>query len=179
MNFYKYRFNGAMAQDKRDAYNEKKVYLVECRDGEHNLRDLINYIAKNGNGGHSFSIVVDTDDKRKEKRFFWDGDGSDHINAVVESKTGEDKELVGILLTALSRVRKMAYVDEYDERPEIEKCKIALENIEDLVRPLLDGADFDDYMEDALREIKFVCSNDDPADQKINDIKYLAEEALK
>ena len=179
MNFYKYRFNGALAQDKRDAYSEKKCYLVECRDGNHQLKDLINYIAKNGNGGHSFDIVVDSGDRRREKRFFWDGDGPDHINSVVESKTGEDKELVGILLTALSRVRHLTCINEYDDRPELNKYKQALAKIEELVEPLLSGADFDDYMKDALREIKYICGNDDSAEQKLKDIKYLAEENLK
>lgn len=176
MNFCEYQY--AVAQDKRDAYHERKCYLVECRDGEKQLQKLLKYIAENGNGGHSFAIVVDPGDKERERHFFWDGDGADHINAIVASKTGEDKELVGILLTALSRVRLLTWINEHDGNPEIDKYKKALVDIGELVSPLLDGADFDDYMKEALREILFICNSEDSEKQKITDIKFMAESSL-
>ena len=141
MNFCEYQY--AVAQDKRDAYHEKKCYLVECRDGEKQLQKLLKYIAENGNGGHSFAIVVDPGDKERERHFFWDGDGADH-----------------------------------DDSPEIDKYKKALVEIGELVSPLLDGADFDDYLKDALREILFICNSEDSEKQKITDIKFMAESSL-
>ena len=179
MNYYSYLYGEKVAEYKKSEYNSKKYYLIECKDGEHQLRDLINYIGKNGNGGHSFDIVVDPDDKQNEKHFFWDGDGPDRIHAVVESKSGDDKELVGILLAALQRVQSISWVAKYDDNPEVGKYQSALQSINDIVTPLLEGAGLDDYMKDALREIKFICNNDDSAEQKIKDIKYQAEEALK
>jgi len=44
------------------------------------LAPLLEYIGKNGNPGHSFEIVVDPDDSEKRESFFFDGDGSSHIN---------------------------------------------------------------------------------------------------
>ena len=179
MNYYSYLYGEKVAEDKKSEYNSKKYYLIECKDGEHQLRDLINYIGKNGNGGHSFDIVVDPNDKQNEKHFFWDGDGPDRIHAVVESKSGDDKELVGILLAALQRVQSISWVAKYDDNPEVGKYQSALQSINDIVTPLPECAGLDDYMKDALREIKFICNNDDSAEQKIKDIKYQAEEALK
>ena len=56
------------------------IYQVYCYDQEGQLKKLIEYIGQNGNGGHSFDIVVDPDgDKDERKSFGWDGDGSDRI----------------------------------------------------------------------------------------------------
>ena len=54
------------------------IYQVYCNDRDGQLKKLIEYIGQNGNGGHSFDIVVDPDDESK-KSFGWDGDGSDRI----------------------------------------------------------------------------------------------------
>lgn len=51
------------------------------------LHDLITYIQQIGNGGHTFNIVVDPDDKEYMKKFEWDGDGSDKIQSVTASKS--------------------------------------------------------------------------------------------
>lgn len=59
------------------------VYKVTARDPEKNLKELIEYIGKNGNTGHSFEIVVDPDGgKENRKVFYWDGDGSDYVHKV-------------------------------------------------------------------------------------------------
>lgn len=52
---------------------------VKCVDLDRSLERLLEYIKKNGNGGHSFSIIVDPDSKDRTERFGWDGDGSDCI----------------------------------------------------------------------------------------------------
>lgn len=69
-----------VSKPKLTADYAKKIIVVECCDQDNNLENLLNYIKKNGNGGHSFTIVVDPDMKESTKRFSWDGDGSDRIN---------------------------------------------------------------------------------------------------
>ena len=65
--------------------SDEKTYIVKCIDGEGALKRLIEYIGENGNGGHSFSIVVDPDgDTDQMKNFGWDGDGADRIISVEE-----------------------------------------------------------------------------------------------
>ena len=46
--------------------DELDIYEVTCRDIEGQLKELIEYIAENGNGGHSFSIVVDPGDENEK-----------------------------------------------------------------------------------------------------------------
>lgn len=77
---------------------KRKVITITCRDEENSLVDLIKYIQANGNTGHSFSIVVDPDgDKDQKKTFSWDGDGSDRIfdisSEMVEEEEEEEKEV--------------------------------------------------------------------------------------
>lgn len=55
-----------------------KTIIITCRDQDNTLEDLLNSIKTIGNTGHSFSIIVDPDEKGREK-FEWDGDGTDHI----------------------------------------------------------------------------------------------------
>lgn len=69
----------------REMFNESSgeltTYTILCRDRDGNLKRLIEYIAANGNGGHSFDIVVDPGSEN-EKSFGWDGDGSDFIKSI-------------------------------------------------------------------------------------------------
>lgn len=60
-------------------------YEIICCDVEGELKKLIEYIAENGNGGHSFSIVVDPGDEN-ERKFYWDGDGGDYLKSVVQTQ---------------------------------------------------------------------------------------------
>ena len=188
-NFFEFMFsankkseqpNEKVVEDKRDEYHTKKYYTICCRDGEKQLLDLINYIAKNGNGGHSFDIVVDPEDKRTERHFFWDGDGADKIDSVVASKTGDDKELVGILLKALARIDFFTWIEGNEEEVDKQKLITALSNIKDITRQILEGAEFDDHMKEALQEVKYIINaKDDSAEKKLDEIKFMVEEALK
>jgi sulfatase maturation enzyme AslB (radical SAM superfamily) len=69
----------------REYYNRFVILTVVARDEDKHLQDLLEYLKSNGNGGHSFSIVVDPGDAEKEKKFFWDGDGSDRIESITEA----------------------------------------------------------------------------------------------
>jgi len=51
-----------------------KTIKVTCRDNDNTLEELLKYIKNIGNTGHSFKIIVDDN-----KKFYWDGDGSDTI----------------------------------------------------------------------------------------------------
>lgn len=180
MNFFQYLYGDKVVEDKKSEYNERKYYLVKCKDGEHELRKLIDYIGKIGNGGHSFNIVVDPGSKDDERHFFWDGDGPDRIDSIVETKTGDDKELVGILLTALERVQRLTYAEGSSSDDEAKVLKIALDNINDIIEPLLSGVEFEDNLRDSLREVLFtVNDSDDSPEKKLDSIKYIVEEALK
>jgi hypothetical protein len=57
------------------------VYKIECRDIDGKLPILIDSIAKLGNTGHSFSIILDPDSSEKVE-IGWDGDGADYINSI-------------------------------------------------------------------------------------------------
>lgn len=64
---------------------ETEQIIVNVRKGSgENLKKLLDCIKGIGNGGHSFEIVVDPEEKEnlKERTFFWDGDGSDQIDSV-------------------------------------------------------------------------------------------------
>jgi len=65
------------------AYQPQAKVIVECsHSGAEALQALIEYIKSNGNTGHSFSIIVDPDDKDANESFGWDGDGSDSIGDI-------------------------------------------------------------------------------------------------
>lgn len=58
-----------------------KIITIECVDCEDSLEEIINEIKNRGNVGHSFSIVIDPDD-RNRKTLGWDGDGGDYIGDI-------------------------------------------------------------------------------------------------
>lgn len=64
---------------------EVETYTIEVKvrkTTESDLKEMLEYIGKNGNTGHSFRIVVDPDTKENTKEFYWDGDGADYIESV-------------------------------------------------------------------------------------------------
>jgi len=77
----------------RDSLFEKMevdTIVVTVRKGSgENLVKILDCIKGVGNIGHSFSVVVDPDEKEKlsERTFGWDGDGSDYIDSI-ELKKG-------------------------------------------------------------------------------------------
>jgi hypothetical protein len=69
---------------KRD--KSTKTITVTCRDLDDTLEQMLRYIKAVGNTGHTFSIVVDND-----KKFEWDGDGSDAIFEIKINKSNLEK----------------------------------------------------------------------------------------
>lgn len=70
---------------------ETDTIIVKVRKGSgKNMKEIIECIKDCGNGGHSYSIVIDPDEKERlsERTFGWDGDGSDYVESV-ELKEGE------------------------------------------------------------------------------------------
>lgn len=64
---------------------ETEQVIVNVRKGSgENLKKILDCIKGVGNAGHSFSVVVDPDEKEQlsERTFGWDGDGSDYIESV-------------------------------------------------------------------------------------------------
>lgn len=62
--------------------NSGTTIELNANDPDRRLANLLNYIRHNGNGGHSFTIIVDPDLRENTKRFSWDGDGGDRINEI-------------------------------------------------------------------------------------------------
>jgi hypothetical protein len=60
------------------------IYEISCRDYDNALKNLLECIKAIGNTGHSFSIIVDPEEKEglKDRTFYWDGDGADHIKEI-------------------------------------------------------------------------------------------------
>jgi hypothetical protein len=56
------------------------TYTVTATDPDNTLKRLLDAIKTAGNGGHSFSIIVD-----ENEEFFWDGDGCDSIREITQS----------------------------------------------------------------------------------------------
>jgi len=80
------------ASEKGKKTADRKMIKIEVigSDNEGSLMKLLEYIQSNGNTGHSFEIIVDPEDERKES-FFWDGDGSDYIKDIKKTDL-EEKE---------------------------------------------------------------------------------------
>lgn len=65
------------------------VYTIEAVDKEDKIKNLLNYIMGIGNQKRSFEIVVAPGDESIEKKFDWDGTGTDKIKTVKSSKDEE------------------------------------------------------------------------------------------
>lgn len=68
---------------------DKVVYTIEAVDKEDKIKNLLNYIMGIGNQKRSFEIVVAPGDESIEKKFDWDGTGTDKIKSVKSSKDEE------------------------------------------------------------------------------------------
>ena len=70
---------------------ETDTIIVKVRKGSgENMKNIIECIKGCGNGGHSYSIVIDPNEKEglSDRTFGWDGDGSDYVESV-ELKEGQ------------------------------------------------------------------------------------------
>ena len=166
-------------------------YLIDCSDRDGKLFELIKYIAKNGNGGHSFNIVVDPGTE-SERKFGWDGDGSDHIRSV--SKCKKDDDLVGLLMANINTMRwiaKGAIPDDdiADVRQKVDDPIETLKKIEYTCDTLLDG-DLRDNLRSPMDLCRLIIGNCDNIEKgnhqpdwtekdAINHIKEICEGYLK
>ncbi len=62
---------------------EFKTIVIELRDPDNSLYELIEHIKKTANIGHSFPVVVDPGYKEYEEKFFMDGDGPFYIKNIL------------------------------------------------------------------------------------------------
>ena len=69
----------------------KVVYTVEAVDREDKIKNLLNYIMGIGNQKRSFEIVIAPGDESIEKKFEWNGEGTDKIISVKGVKEGEEE----------------------------------------------------------------------------------------
>lgn len=181
----------SVAQDAAPKRKGDVRYLIDCNDQDHNLFELIKYIAKIGNTGHSFSITVDPG-ADTEKSFGWDGDGSDSIRAV--TKCERDDDLVGLLMANVNTIRHIARPAIPDPEEPNEKTDDpieALKKIEYTCDTLLDGQlrETFDTTEELCRLIIEKCDDykggptpDNPNwtnEDSFNHIKEICENHLK
>ena len=60
-----------------------------------------------------------------------------------------------------------------------QKLLLALTNIQDTTQPILNGADHEDSMKEALREVRFALNSGDSSEQKLNRIKEIVKDAFE
>ena len=165
-NFYSYLKGGneAVAMDKMPKQRKGECYTVFCRDTEGTLRELIEAIGKHGNGGHSYEIVLDPDCKEKES-FFWDGDGSDRINQIIDTSEECDNPVVRMCLQTLASVNQQVSevsrtTEEFGEPPLTEeKKKKVLDDILHDTNLLVKGCQYHDDCRSSLRTIREFIKN--------------------
>ena len=56
-----------------------KRVVMYIKDRDNTIEELLKYIKKLTDDGHSFTVDVDINDKEYQKHFCIDGDGSDRI----------------------------------------------------------------------------------------------------
>lgn len=79
---------------------DKELLITGSASGISQLSKIINNIKSRGNTGHSYSIVLDPDDKNPGE-FGWDGDGSDRIDKIEDNMRKDDKRVESIILETL------------------------------------------------------------------------------
>ena len=66
--------------------------VIDVKDSEGQLKELIDYIKEVANAGHTFDVVVDPGNNDWEKSFEIDGDGAFSIKEVKFEKDNEDED---------------------------------------------------------------------------------------
>jgi len=64
---------------------EIDTVIVTVRKGSgKKMKEILECIKACGNGGHTYDIIIDPDEKEglSERRFNWDGDGSDRVGEI-------------------------------------------------------------------------------------------------
>jgi hypothetical protein len=69
--------------------NTLKLYVVVASDPEYVLLKFLDYLKSQGSIGHTCEIVIDREGANK--RFEWDGDGSDSIAQIYYKKINDSK----------------------------------------------------------------------------------------
>lgn len=72
--------------------NKEGKLVIDVRDSEGQLKELVNYIKDVASAGHTFDVVVDPGNENWEKAFEIDGDGAFRINEVEFEKDDDDDD---------------------------------------------------------------------------------------
>lgn len=88
-----------------------KTISIETTDYENTLEDLIEYIKKISEYGHTFDVIVDPGNKEFEQTFEIDGDGAFRINTIKSNIINTNKDNTQSLEDDSSDLEK---VDEID-----------------------------------------------------------------
>lgn len=171
MNYWEYVQSESKEKSVLDeSYNTPKTYVIKCVDGSNSLLNLLKYIKENGNGGHSFEIVVDPNSKQNKRSLFWDGDGPDRITEIVRVKTGKEEELLNIMRDIIGEVRLVALEAEFPDIPitdsetEAAMLKQKIKEISKLTRVITEGEK--NPWQEKIEEIKKVLQKDESEEAK-------------
>lgn len=124
------------------AVGPTRRYMILANDPDSHLLELINYIRQNGAGGHSFGIDVDPDDTENKRSFFFDGDGSDRIEAVTVIPNKADP--IGMFASVLHQIRRASDKDLQDDIEKANPGRI-LEQINHVCDTILCGVNHDTF----------------------------------
>lgn len=103
-----------LAKYTKGSTNDYLITIKCSKQAAEQLSALIDCIAKNGNVGHSFGIIVDPDDKEKRKEFGFDGDGNARITEM-EIKDSEEKSVEKSIMTDWLNIRGCEVIKETDK----------------------------------------------------------------
>lgn len=67
----------------------QKIIIICSGEVGKTIKEMMDHIKSTTNGGHSFEIVVDPEDRERKKSFSIDGDGADRIESVSISGSGD------------------------------------------------------------------------------------------
>ena len=124
---------------ERAAGSKLPEYTIKCKDPDCELKPIIEYIKKIGDGGHSFTILLQCDEVGEDRKFYWDGDGGDYIDAIEQTVGGYtitcrdlEGELFGLLngLAEMSSQYKVTIDPKEDDEMEFtSKGKLKIERV--------------------------------------------------
>ena len=107
-----------------------KTISIETTDYENTLEDLIEYIKKISEYGHTFDVVVDPGNKEFEQAFEIDGDGAFRINTIKSNIVNTNKDNTQSLEDDSSDLEKANEIDIIEVEESLEDDDFELEKSE-------------------------------------------------
>ena len=112
--------------------------VIDVKDSEGQLKELVDYIKDVANAGHTFDVVVDPGNEDWEKGFEIDGDGAFSIKEVKFEKEEDNDEI---------EIKEESIIQSNDLFTALDDMYKAMENVLDIWdkddnREILDNGDY-------------------------------------